>query len=189
MGVTERINNLVLSITEQCSTKEAQAKEAICIFLLGCYCTNHKQFLTNAKNEILKLKVPCVLLEDLMINGIDDKQDPDYALKFKLCCEQMLSSIRLPIPFIYASGSDNQCGIGLSTELVTLCENQAYEGLKSNIKLFMEPNIRLPHQERSIIARISVLDGNDFVKKAVQVCNIEVNRMMAILSKDNSGGK
>ena len=183
-SINETINRLGSSIAEQCHSVEVQAKESLFIFLIGCYCSEHKKYLLKAEEEILKKGIPCASLKTFKVPGLDDPLTHNYALKFKVSCKSMLQSYRFPIPFIYGSHKLSTCGDGVAAELVTLFENPDYEKLKGNIRLFEERGMRLPDQHKYIVARYPVLNGDDFIVKTIQVCDIEFNKMLDILTKN-----
>ncbi|MBI2137052.1 hypothetical protein HYU12_00880 [Candidatus Woesearchaeota archaeon] len=177
--ISEKIRKVSFNIADRLKTLEAQAKSSVCIFLLGCYCTKHKPFLTTTRDKLIELQIPAMLMEDIE----DVEKQPNYA-KFQYTCEVMLKSFKMPFPFIYASESNDGCGIGTNTELVTLCENQRYEKLKNNIRLFTEPKAKLPHQEKEVVTQFSIENGEQFVEKALKRSDTEINIMSDILSKD-----
>jgi len=183
-SIKETINHLGSSIAEQCRSVEVQAKESLFIFLIGCYCDEHKKYLLKAEEEILKHGIPCASLETFKVPETDNPITHNYALKFKVSCKSMLNSYRFPVPFIYGSRKLSSCGDGVAAELVTLFENSDYEKLKGNIRLFEENGMKLPDQHKYIVARYPVLNGDDFIAKALQICDIEFNKMLDILTKD-----
>ena len=187
--IRSKIDKLASEISESQKTKEDEARASICIFLIGCYCSKHKPYLIKAKEILINQKIPCMLMDDLKIPEIDYDLNPDWSLKFRLICDKILQSYRMPILFMYASDPTEDCKGGSNFELVTVCENPKYEKLKTNFRIFSEEGAELPNHEKHILYHVHVKDGDDFITTAIKRSETEIVIMSDILSRHDDGGK
>lgn len=185
--IHEKIAQFTDQIVASNQSFESHANSATFIFLLGCYCEQHKPFLILTKELIQTKKIPCMLMSDVKIPGIDDTTDPDWSKKFHLICDHLLKSYRIPILFMYASKLKTECKRGAHFELVTICENQKYEQLKRNFRIFIEDDTILPNQEKHILFHAHVTDGFDFVSTAVKRAKVEIDLVIDMLQKEEGG--
>ncbi len=180
----DKTAEIITEISQEYPDLKAKAKNALCVFLLGCFCPVHKPFLFRLQTKMIEERIPCIIM-DQPISGIDDQTVPNRAKKFGLYCDKLLKSWRRPLIFLYAANVLCGRGDGARYELVTLCENQKYISLKSNLRLFKEDSAKLPDQQLSIVHHIHVKNGEDFILQAVELARFEVNSMEDSLTNEN----
>jgi len=186
--IKDIINRITKEVTASYESPAQEARAAMGIFLLGCYCSKHKPFLEKARDEIINRGIVCMLMEDVKHKELDIGSTQNYAIKFRLMCDTVLKSFRVPLIFMYASTPEINCKSGANLKLVTICENPKYEKLKGSFRIFSEKEANLPHHHLSILFNASINNGEEFIVSALKRLEIEINTMVDIFTRDGMNG-